>query len=411
MQENVIANDSEAIQRTWNNIETGLLHKSSQWQLKTLKAFTLIEIMIWITLFSIIITSWFYAFSAVSVWKIKLIWETNIEKESYFFSERLFEEIKKWWVIDYEEYFNRKVVNEWYPLDEFLSWHYKYDTWFWNFGSWWTVWTDSYWDYFYFCRSWSGTSMWTWWCYNNNFNIYWTNVIWEPQRFWQYTFQFMDYNSNINNDTILWDENGDGDILWDDDDENIWIWPEAIANSWEVQELYLVSWNKKTRTLFRWNVIEDPDRPTGANCNFSIPKTPTWSWCLGSIEFLKLDLKDLWKSHDLWTWAYDWNPETWVINSDFAWTWWLVAWSNSWNYWVPLFPKSINVKNLEFYLFPNKDINLSWKDSLSSSNFSPYLRIKYTLTPSRSKRWWIKWKIPELTFSTTIALSDLFSQK
>jgi hypothetical protein len=254
--------------------------------------------------------------------------------------------------------------------------------------------------------------MWTWWCYDNDFNNYSASVSWKPQRFWQYTFQFMDYNSNMNDDSwIIWDENGDGNIVWDDDDENIWIWPEALANSWEVQELYLVSWNKKTRTLFRWNVIEDPDRPTGVSCDFSIPKTPTWSWCLGTIEFLKLDLKDLWKNHDLWTWAYDWTPETWIINPDFAWTWWVIAWSNSWNYWVSLFPKSINVKELDFFLLPNKDINLSWKDSLSSSNFSPYLRIKYTLTPSRSKRWWIKWEIPKLTFSTTITLSDLFSQK
>ena len=393
------------------NIETGLLHKIQEWQIKTLKAFTLIEILIWVTLFSIIITSWFYAFSAASIWKIKLIWHTNIEKESYFFSERLFEEIKKWWVIDYEEYFNRKVVWD----TTYLSWHYDKDTWFWNFGSGWDVWTaTNYWDDFYLCRSWDSNSMWTWWCYSNDFNIYWTGVIWEPQRFWQYTFQFMDYNSNMNNDILaLWDENSDWSIIWDDDDESIWIWPEVLANSWEVQELYLVSWDKKTRTLFRWNVKEDPDKPTSAGCDLTTnPKTSSWAWCLGTIEFLKLDLKDWWINHSKsWTWLYDWSPETWIINPNFSWTWDLVAWSNTWNYRVPLFPTSINVKNVEFYLLPNKDLKLSWKDSLTTSNFAPYLRIKYTLTPSWDKRKWIKWKIPELTFSTTITLSDLFSQK
>jgi hypothetical protein len=374
--------------------------------------FTLIEILVWITLFSIIVTSWFYAFSAVSIWKIKLIWKTDIEKESYFFSERLFEEIKKWWLIDYEEYFNRKVVWD----TQFLSWHYLLPTWFWNFGSWWSLWTTIYWDHFYYCRSWIWVAnfMWTWWCYNTLFNNYWASWNWNYQRFWEYNFQFMDYNSNMNFDTlVLWDENGDSNIVWDDDDENLWIWPEVFANSWEVQELYLISWNKRLRTLIRWNVIEDPDKSPSTTCTFWTWKTPSWSWCLWTIEFLKLDLKDWWINHDktTWSWIYDWTPETWIINPDFAWTWWVIAWSNTWNYWVPLFPKSINVKDVQFYIYPNKDINLAWKDSLVSSNFSPYLRIKYTLTPSRDKRKWMKWKIPEMTFSTTITLSDLFSKK
>lgn len=374
------------------------------------KAFTLIEILIWITLFSIIVTSWFYAFSAVSIWKIKLIWKTTIEKESYFFSERLFEEIKKWWLIDYEEYFNRKVVWD----TSFLSWHYEKDTWFWNFGSGWSLWTNNYWDYFYFCRSKNLESMWNLGCYNTDFNNYAESVDWKPQRFWQYNFQFIDYNSNLNAD--LWNEDADANwnIVWDDDDESIWMWPEVFSNSWEVQELYLISWNKKTRTLLRWNVIEDPNKSPFSSCDFntSSGKRPTWSGCLWTIEFLKLGLKDWWINHDkISTWTYDWNSETWIINPDFAGTWWLVAGSNSWNYRIPLFPKTINVKDVKFFLYPNKDLNLAWKDSSISSNFSPYLRIKYTLTPSREKRKWIKWTIPELSFSTTITLSDLFSQK
>lgn len=376
----------------------------------SIKAFTLIEILVWITLFSIIITSWFYAFSAVWVWKIKLIWKTNIEKESYFFSERLFEAIKKWWLIDYEEYFNRKVVWD----TSFLSWHYLQSTWFWNFGSGWVVWTNNYWDYFYFCRSGVWISMWTWWCYNNNYNNYSASVNWKPQRFWEYTFQFIDYNSNMNTDTLaLWDENADWSIVWDDDDENLWIWPETFSSTGEVKELYLVSWDKKTRTLFRRNVTDDPNRPISASgCNFTSPENPIWPGCLWTIEFLKLDLKDWGINHSKsWPWLFDWSPETWIINPDFSWTWWIVAWSNSWNYRVPLFPKSINVKSVKFFLYPNKDLNLAWKDPSVSSNFSPYLRIKYTLTPSREKRKGVKWKIPELSFSTTITLSDLFSQK
>ncbi len=378
--------------------------------------FTLIEIMLWITLFSIVISTWFYAFSFVSLSKIKLIEKTNIEKESFFFSEKLFEEIKRWWLIDYEEYFNRKVV--WNTT--FSSWHYLLETWFWNFWSGWVIWTNNFWDYFYLCRSWTSEleimSSWSinsdFWCWNNSFNNYNWSFSWVYQRFWQYTFQFIDHNSNYSDDDwIPWDEDWNWNIRWDDDDENLWIWPEVFTSSWKVNELYLLSWNKKTRTFFRWNVKQDPKAPTWVICDFSNHESPTWSWCLWTIEFIKLNLKDWGIDHSkTWTWVYDWTPDTWIIDPNFSWTWWLIAWSNTWNYWVPLFSDLINVKDLKMFLYPNKDLHLAWKE-WGEVNFSPYLRISYTLTPSWAKRWWIKWKVPELNFSTTITLSDLFSQK
>lgn len=379
------------------------------------KWFTLIEIMLWITLFSIVISTWFYAFSSVSISKIKLIEKTDIEKESFFFSEKLFEEIKRWWVIDYEEYFNRLVV--WNT--SFSSGHYALNTGFWNFWSGWIIGTSNYWDYFYLCRSGdteaSSMSSWTinpnWWCWHNTLNNYSASFSWKYQRFWQYTFQFTDYNSNYNSD--LWDEDLDWIIIWDDDDENLWFWPEVFWSGWKINELYLVSWDKKTRTFFRWNVKQDPKAPTWVNCDFTSGETPTWSGCLWTIEFLKLNLKDWWINHDktTWTWLYDWTPDTWIIDPNFSWTWDLVAWSNTWNYWVSLFPDSINVKEFKLYLYPNKDLNLAWKEQSVSSNYSPYLRVNYVLSPSWGKRGGIKWKIPELNFSTTITLSDLYSQK
>jgi len=127
--------------------------------------FTLVEIILWILIFSMVVVWWFQALSSVNLWKIKLIEKTDITKDAFYFSEKLFDEIKKGWTIDYEEYFNRKVV--WYATS---SWHYILDTWFWNFWNWWIVWSTSYWNWFYYCRS-TTTPMWTWWCYNND-NMY-----------------------------------------------------------------------------------------------------------------------------------------------------------------------------------------------------------------------------------------------
>jgi hypothetical protein len=39
-----------------------------------------------------------------------LIERTNITKDVVYFTEKLFEEIKSGGTLDYEEYFNRKVV-------------------------------------------------------------------------------------------------------------------------------------------------------------------------------------------------------------------------------------------------------------------------------------------------------------
>ena len=92
------------------------------------KAFTLIEIIVSIVILIIVIIWWFNAYTAVLIWKIKLIEKTDIQKQAFYFSEKFFEELKKWWTIDYEEYFNRKIV--WVTTS---SGHYDLNTWFWNF--------------------------------------------------------------------------------------------------------------------------------------------------------------------------------------------------------------------------------------------------------------------------------------
>ncbi len=371
--------------------------------------FTLVEVLMGILIFSIVILWWFQALSAVTMWKIKLIEKADMSKEMLYLSEKLFDSIKSWWTIDYEEYFNRKVV--WIQTQ---SWHYTIPTWFWNFWYWWNVWGTNFWNGFYYCRSWNWVSMWTWWCYNDTtFND--LAQSWSYQRYWEYSLQFIDYNSNINLD--LWDENWDWKIVWDDDDENLWEWP--IVFSWwsNVREIYLISKNRKKRTLFRWTWRKDEFAPPSENCNSMVYST----WCLWTIEFLVLDWKDRGQNHTLLstsTWSFDWVIDTWVVSPDFVSTTDdIVAWTNTWTelssfqwwYWQPLFPDNISVKNFEVYMYPNIDRNYAWKDNSPSTNINPYVRIKMTLTPSWKKRKAIKWNPPEININTTINLSDYFS--
>jgi len=355
------------------------------------KAFTLIEVMIWIVIFSIIIVWGFQAYSSVLVWKIKLIEWANIQKQSFYFSEKFFEEIKKWWTIDYEEYFNRKVV--WV---ETWSWHYSKKTWFWN------EWTES---WFYYCKSdnWENNKITNNGCITKYNNAIISNQTSEKQRYWQYSFQFIDYNSNYDSDE--WDEDWDGNIIWDDDDEYLGLWP--VAFSWsEVKEIYLISADNRKRTFFRWSLFPDEDKPSENR----------WT-----IEILRLEWKDWWFDHNTSNadkkWEYDWIIDTWLIDKDFSWKtnlnndnsiiagWPLDAWM-----WQPLFWKNVNVTDVKFFVYPNKDKDLAWQDSSLDVNISPYIRIQMTLTPSNSARKWFKWKKTEIKINTTINLTDIYSR-
>lgn len=383
--------------------------------------FTLIEIMLGILIFSLIIVWGFQAFASLNIWKVKLMQRVNTEKQNIYFIEKFFEEIKKWWLVDFEEYFNRKVV-----WTAFSSGHYDLPTWFWNFWEWWDPWVlpIDYWTWFYYCRSWDWLSMTnTWlnidlWCFNNwNYNNTSNSQIWEPQRYWEYSFQFIDYNSNA--DIDLWDEDWINWIVWDDDDEFLWRWP--IAFSWwtDLKELYLIWWSKTTRTLFRWNVKEDPNKPAAETCSINWSNIITWSWCLWTIQMLKLDWKDWWMDHEEWTpdpdkTESDWVIDTWVINWDFDpnfnWTNYIIAWSNTNNYWLDVFPDTINIIDFKVFLYPNIDSSLSWKESNSDVRLSPYVRINISMLPSWKTRRWLKWNPSPMSFSTTISLTDIFSK-
>lgn len=366
----------------------------------TTKWFTLIEIMLWILIFSIVMIAWFQSVSNMNYWKIKIIQETSITKDAFYFSQKLFEEIKAWWSLDYEEYFGRR-----YYSTETYSGHYRYSDWYWNFWDNWVSGTNNYGSWFYYCKS-TTTDMWTWGCITW-FNTQWSTQVWEKQRYWEYAFQFIDYNSN--HDSDWWDEDWDWSIRWDDDDENLWEWPVVFTWWTDIKEVYLISWDKKKRLIIRWQWLQDTNKPSSvAAC------TPTWvfsDWCIWKIEVLKLDWKDWWINHNkTWTWAFDGIIDTWVVDPDYSWWAEVVYGSDSNNYRLNMFPDTLSVKDFEVYAYPNKDRNYSWKDYSASTNVNPYIKIKIVLTPSRKKRVTLKWTIPDITINQTINLSDYFSK-
>lgn len=378
------------------------------------KAFTLIEIMVWVLIVSIVIVSWFEAYMKIWIWKISLIEKTNMQKDSFYFSEKLFQIIKEWGTLDYEEYFNRKVI-----WTNFSSGNYLISSGFWNFGRNWFFWTTTYGDTFYYCLSWNGlvNKLGTTWCYSNTLNTNWVSMNWTQQRYWQYSYQFVDYNSNFDSDS--WDEDGDWNLVWDDDDEFLWDWP--IAFSWwlDVKELYLISWDKKTRTYIRWNVSVDPDKPVSETCTIDSSNVITWDWCRWTVEFLKLEWVDWWLDHDDTIsdiTQNDWLIDTWLIDKQFTGldnltnATSVVAWSSTDNYWKPIFSTWINVTEFKVYPYPNVKSEYFWRSTVISSNISPYVVLNLKIKPSWETRKKLKNEWKEINFNTTINLTDIYSK-
>lgn len=373
--------------------------------------FSLVEIIIGILIVSIVMVSAFSVLWSIWISKTKLIERTQVERQAYFASERFFEMIKRWWTIDYEEYWNRFSYNTAYS-----NWHFTNQSGFWNYWNNGNPWTTVWWYGWrqYNCLSKNTDNMWTSWCLTD-YNVTldgWSShddYTWEPQRFTQYSRQFIDRNSD--EDADGWDENGDGSVIDDDDDLFLWIGPEAFPNWVDVGELYLISNEWTERTLFRWNVWLDPDRPTWTVCTWT--QNMTWTWCLWTIEFLKLVWEDFGYDHsdlsdDTDGSQWDGVIDTWFIHPDFlTGSTSVIADSNTYSYWQPIFPNTINVSDVEFYLYPNKDTEYSWRDSDVSIEVAPYLQLKMNLQPSWSQKRKVRWEIPVVEVATTIQLTDL----
>ena len=106
---------------------------------------------------------------------------------------------------------------------------------------------------------------------------------------------------------------------------------------------------------------------------------------------------------------YDGVIDTWVVNRDFSGVDNIVVGSDGKDYFLSLFPDSINVLGFKMFVYPQKDRNLAWKET-GDINVASYVRIQMSLLPS----WKTLKKIPvipsPITFSTTIALSDVWSK-
>lgn len=394
------------------------------------KGFTILEMMISMTLFALIITSVIVAVESLSVVRIKTLNRVALLEELYYFSEQLFTGIKDGGTLDYEEYWNRMAV-----WTTGTGGHYQDPTWVGNYWLNWVLWTINYWSGIYLCRSDSGSTLWSSsGCLTNNNNgaegsLTGTGLSFmgEYQRYGQYLAQYTDHNGNGDGD--YGDENADasGSIIGDDDDKALGNAPEVLTGS--IQELYLINKIAKTRTFYRWNISQDPNAIIGGALipcifpAFGSGMTSTNSGCIGNVQILKLKWLDVWDYHTGATTVsttYDGIIDTWVCTEDWEWcrsnpaplsSQYLATGSGG--EWINLFPSTINVKNLSFQIYPVKDPWLSWAApdaaqwSTEISPFiHPYVRMNLEMWFSWGKRRTLRNEDPTISISTSVSLSD-----
>ena len=76
--------------------------------LKNKAGFTLVEIILAMTVFAVIMTSVILSVENMSIVRIKTENRIKLLEELYFFSEQLVSNVKEGGTVDYEEYWNRK---------------------------------------------------------------------------------------------------------------------------------------------------------------------------------------------------------------------------------------------------------------------------------------------------------------
>lgn len=74
------------------------------------RGFTLFELMISMTVFSLLMIIVFDAVANIGIARTKSVTRITLLEELYFFSEKLASSIKDGGIVDYEEYWNRQVV-------------------------------------------------------------------------------------------------------------------------------------------------------------------------------------------------------------------------------------------------------------------------------------------------------------
>lgn len=164
--------------------------------------------------------------------------------------------------------------------------------------------------------------------------------------------------------------------VWDSDDRDLGEWPLAIGDPWKVQELYLISHDKNRRLYLRKNLKTYKDM--------------NWKTSTGyTIQILKLRGFDAGEAHNFDAendnQVYDGKIDTWACD---YWQQFLCSWGPIPNYngyqlpkdkddgWVDLFDENLNIINWNIQISPIKNPDYAWAEE--DYQINPLIQISLT---------------------------------
>lgn len=259
--------------------------------------FTLIEILISVVLSSLLLGALFTAFQGILMSQVRLSGSISIQRNLFYLNEKLSSLIREGGTIDYEEYFNRRILGYDTSLTE-EGWTYSTESKYWNGDN------PNGRPTLYNCGVESGEE--SEWCLKEN-------AVTKAEGTWPQTFDksLMDKNMGYGQYSVLW-YNSSSLSGFPTPMKLPPIFPligTDLREKW-ISDLYLI---KKLpdrsfeRTYFRHILVQNPESDTPL-CD---PKTG--KWCQWKIQMTRLISCDTLPS------GGDGTIDAWVPHTDFWW--------------------------------------------------------------------------------------------
>lgn len=372
---------------------------SVMWSVR--RGFTLLEMVIVIGIFSALIAVVFTAYSRMIHTKLDVEIRQTVIDRSYFLMEKLHVLLADY-TIDYEEYYNRRMVG----CDEAGV-----------RGTWWE---NGYCDLFtWYGNGQNNGSSQPQHCSstdhdestvdNRNTNCVGTGRLWSVQSYGNYRQTFVDVKNDV--DQI-------SSVIGDEDDVDTWDGPVALW--WETSEIAMISHDGTRRFYIRRALLGSGDW-NGDGKKLSTDK-------LYGLQQLKLVWVDAGYDHSFaGSGAFDGKIDTWLCDAESGYMcsgnlpgsnamhtayhnkWYRFA-MNSNEWWLDLLGKDITITDWGVGVYPAKDHDLARTDD--SAQVSPSLTISMT-TKIYGENWWHRLSSDSiesfsLPLQTTFAMKEFY---
>lgn len=247
------------------------------------RAFTLFEILLSLIIFSLIVGIIFRIYTDVQKSEISLLKQQLVVSETNDLMDTI-SDLSLDYSIDYEEYFNRSIINC-ISEESFARNNH------WSCGVFSTYWNSG---VLYYCNSQgNGSKSWYYYYELQDFGCAQSG----HQSFNQYKYQFWDItDSTLNN--------------WNDD--FLWSWPISVFHNTWVQELYLINKTWDHRIFFRRHFLTGID--LDEDWYFSGQNESLYS-----IQILKLKWFDAGGNHNFDeadSFTNNWYIDTWACDAE-----------------------------------------------------------------------------------------------